>query len=137
TEFLKVLLIAINMHQEVADKFKIQLRKLISDSTNIDFNQIENRTQKAADWFIDKLESQTINPLENHIKLWSAKKRTKKYIESLKSLLVDNYRKLSHLKKCKEISTTLARYTDLATNLNQEKRFHVISITEYKSINKT
>src|SRR5690606_6034370 len=55
SEFLKVLLIAIHMHQEVADKFKNQLRKLITDSTIIDFNQIEDRTQKAADWFIDKL----------------------------------------------------------------------------------
>src|SRR5690606_3301960 len=33
SEFLKVLLIAVNMHQEVADRFKIQLSKLISEST--------------------------------------------------------------------------------------------------------
>jgi len=137
SEFLKVLLIAINMHQEVADKFKIQLRKLITDSTNIDFNQIEDRTQKATDWFIDKLESQTINPLENHIKLWSAKKRTKKYIETLKGLLVDNYRKLSRLKKCKEISAALAKDADIATILNQANEIHSISITVDQAVEKT
>lgn len=125
------------MHQEVADKFKIQLRKLITDSTNIDFNQIEDRTQKATDWFIDKLESQTINPLENHIKLWSAKKRTKKYIETLKGLLVDNYRKLSRLKKCKEISAALAKDADIATILNQANEIHSISITVDQAVEKT
>ncbi|TCK83356.1 helix-turn-helix domain-containing protein [Albibacterium bauzanense] len=136
SEFLKVLLIAINMHQEVADKFKTQLRKLITDSANIDFNQIEDRTQKAADWFINKLESQTINPLENHIKLWAAKKRTKKYIETLKALLVDNYRKLSRLKKCQEISVALAKDTDISTILNQANEFHSIGITVDQSVEK-
>lgn len=136
TEFLKVLLIAINMHQEVADKFKTQLQKLITDSNNIDFNQIEDRTQKAADWFINKLESQAINPLENHIKLWSAKKRTKKYIETLKSLLVDNYRKLNRLKKCKEISAALAKNTDFSAILNQANEFHSIGITVDQEVEK-
>jgi hypothetical protein len=128
SEFLKVLLIAVNMHQEVADRFKIQLNKLISESANIDFNQIEDRTQKAADWFISKLESQTIDPLENHIKLWSAKKRTKKYVETLNALLADIYRKLSRLNKCKDISTALAKDTDISAILNQAKDFHSISI---------
>src|SRR5690606_14570596 len=102
---------------------------LITDSTIIDFNQIEDRTQKAADWFIDKLESQTINPLETHIKHWAAKKRTKKYIETLKGLLVGNYRKLNRLKKCKEISSALAKDTDISAILKQAKEFHSIGIT--------
>lgn len=134
SEFLKVLLIATDMHMEVADKFKAQLLKLSANAENIDFNQIEERTAKAADWFINKLEDQTINPLETHIKLWSAKKRTKKYIETLKSLLVDSYRKLSRLKKCKEISEALAKNTDISTILNHAKDFHSIGITIKQSV---
>ena len=127
-EFLKVVAIANSMHKEIADKFKIQFSNLIANPQNIDYLKIENRTKKAVDWFVNKLEVQTINPLENHIKLWSAKKRTKKYIENLKELLVLAYRKLSRLQKCYEISSALANENEFSSILERAKDFHTIKV---------
>ena len=128
SEFLNILAIANSMHKEVADKFKIQFNNLIADPDKIDYLKIEDRTQKATDWFVSKLETQSINPLESHIKLWSAKKRTKKYIENLNELLVIAYRKLSRLKKCYEISSALASENELSGILEKAKDFHTIKV---------
>src|SRR5690606_18289874 len=127
-EFLKVLAIANSMHREIAEKFKIQFNNLIGDPSNIDYLQIETRTQKAVEWFVSKLEAQVIDPLENHIKMWSAKKRTKKYVEDLKELLVAAYRKISRLQKCIEISSALAQENELPSILEKAKDFHTIKV---------
>lgn len=127
-EFLKILSIANVIHKEIAEKFKMQFSNLIADPQNIDYAKIEDRTKKAVDWFVNKLEVQIINPLENHIKLWSAKKRTKKYLENLKELLVIAYRKLSRLQKCHEISSALAEKNELSSILEKAKDFHTIKI---------
>src|SRR5690606_20250776 len=57
-----------------------------------------------------------------------AKKRTKKYIETLKELLIIMQRKLNRLHKCHEISASLAQEKELTSILEKAKDFHSIKI---------
>lgn len=126
-EFLKALAIACSMHEEVATKFQGQLRNLLAQSP-VDLKLLDERTDKATDWFIKKMEKQVLNPLEGHIKLWTAKKRTKKYIQQCKALLIDCYRKLDRLKKCRSLSKALLEEMEIDDLLEQVKDFHSIHL---------
>lgn len=126
-EFLNALSMACSMHQEVAAKFQGQLNNLLAKSP-VALQQVDERTEKATSWFIAKLEKQVLNPLENHIKLWTAKKRTKKYIQQCKALLIDCYRKLDRLKKCRSLSKALLEEMEITDILEQVKDFHSIRI---------
>ena len=126
-EFLKALAIACSMHEEVAAKFQGQLRNLLAQSP-VDLQLLDERTEKATDWFIEKVEKQVLSPLEGHIKLWTAKKRTKKYIQQCKALLIDCYRKLDRLKKCRSLSKALLEEMEIGDLLEQVKDFHSIGM---------
>jgi hypothetical protein len=106
--FISSITIATDMHREVANKFRNQLKILIQDPTNVSYPNISNRTLKAEEWFVSKMEKQIIDPLESHIQDWKIKKRTKKYIEELNTLLTDFKRKKEQIKHTSELASALA-----------------------------
>ena len=59
--FLSSLSIAIDMHREVANKFRNQLNTLIQDPANVSYPNISTRTLKAEEWFVSKMEKQIID----------------------------------------------------------------------------
>lgn len=106
--FISSVAIATDMHREVANKFRNQLRILIQDPANVSYHNINNRTQKAEEWFVTKMKKQIIDPLEFHIKEWKIKKRTKKYIEELNTLLTDFKRKKIQIRHTSDLAKALA-----------------------------
>ena len=75
--FLSSLTIASDMHREVANKFRNQLNKLIQHPADVSYQNISERTLKAEEWFVSKMEKQIIEPLENHISSLENQKKNK------------------------------------------------------------
>jgi len=90
---------ACNQQFEVAEKFRAWLMKQLTSENELAIDLIHERTQKAADWFIQHLETDLINPLQQHIDAWSIKKKNKKYLKELTDLLVSYQRKGERIKQ--------------------------------------
>lgn len=132
--------IATDMHREVANKFRNQLKILIQDPANISYPNISNRTLKAEEWFVSKIEKQIIAPLESHIQAWKIKKRTKKYIDELNTLLTDFKRKKEQIKHTSELASALAsgdRVIDLLQKIESKASVpasHIETDSEIKKV---
>ena len=108
-QFIQAVHLACELLQEVANKFRNQLDGLLNKQEHTDYPKIHERTSKALAWFLPKLDAQLIAALESHIKAWSIKKRTKRYVEELKDLLIDFKRKREQLRQCAAITEALAK----------------------------
>ena len=108
-QFLRVVSIACKAQQEVADKFRNQLNGLLNTTGESDYKIIYERTQKAVDWFLPRMDEQLISTLDAHISEWAIKKRTKKYVAELKILLLEFKRKKEQLTQCLVIAEALAK----------------------------
>lgn len=128
--FLSSIAIATDMHREVANKFRNQLNLLIQDPANVSYPNISNRTQKAEEWFVSKMEKQVIDPLESHIKEWKIKKRTKKYIQEVNTLLSDFKRKKDQIKHTSELAGALASGERIGDLLKKVEDKNAIVIKE-------
>lgn len=117
-QFLRVLALACEAQLEVATKFAIQLKRLLGTGGNVDFRQVHERTDKAVGWFLPRVEEQLIQPLEAHITAWSIKARTKKYVDELKSMLIDFMRKRQQLQHSLLVTQKLAAHTDVGAVLD-------------------
>ncbi|WP_257666200.1 helix-turn-helix domain-containing protein [Parapedobacter tibetensis] len=117
------------MLQDVANKFRNQLDRLLNKSASADYPQIHERTTKAVEWFLPKIDTQLIATLETHIKAWAIKKRTKRYVEELKDLLVDIKRKREQLRQCATISEALAKGDSLQNVMAKAEQFTTIVIS--------
>lgn len=129
--FLSSLTIASDMHREVANKFRNQLNKLIQHPADVSYQNISERTLKAEEWFVSKMEKQIIEPLENHISAWKIKKRTKKYIQELAILLTDFKRKKEQIKHTSELASALAsgeRIEDLLQKVESQNSIEIQGI---------
>lgn len=107
--FIEVVCIACEGLLEVANKFRNQLDGLLNKQEHADYPRIHERTSKAAEWFLPKIDAQLIGTLEAHITMWAIKKRTKKYVAELRELLVDLRRKREQLRQCAAITEALAK----------------------------
>ena len=128
-QFLRVLSIACRAQEEVANKFRNQLNGLLNKAGETDYPMIHERTEKAVAWFLPRMEEQLIGALETHIAAWAIKKRTKKYVEELKALLVDFKRKREQLKQCLVIAEALARGDGLQEIMSKAERLTTIAIS--------
>ncbi len=108
-QFIRALYLAVEQLQEVANKFRNQLDGLLNKQEHTDYQKIHERTSKALDWFAPRVDAQLIAALENHIQAWAIKKRTKRYVEELKDVLVDFKRKREQLLQCATITAALAK----------------------------
>lgn len=112
--FLKDLLGKLKAQEQVANKFITQLYKMLAQS-EIDYEKICERSNAAVSWFIPTFNKECLEPMEKHIEEWKIKKRTKKYISSLKSILLDFKRKHEQLKHSQTIAEALNKSSDELT----------------------
>lgn len=83
--------------------------------SEIDYEKICERSNAAVSWFIPTFSKECLEPMEKHIEEWKIKKRTKKYISSLKSILLDFKRKHEQLKHSQTIAEALNKSSDELT----------------------
>src|SRR5690606_38327823 len=126
--FLQAIAIACRAQQDVANKFRNQLNGLLNKSGESDYTLIHERTQKAVEWFLPRMEDQLIATLDAHISAWAVKKRTKKYVEELKALYLDFKRKKEQLTQCLVITAALAKGDGLADILSKAGELPAIAI---------
>ncbi|MFD1768391.1 helix-turn-helix domain-containing protein [Sphingobacterium suaedae] len=98
----------------VANKFVTQLYALLRDKALLDYGKICDRTKSAVAWFLPRFNDHVLSPTQQHIDEWKVKKRTKKYIEELRSLLLDFKRKKEQLTHCLTIADILTHEGDLS-----------------------
>src|SRR5690606_28983101 len=94
-----------------------------------DYHRIHERTSKAAEWFLPKIDAQLIAALADHINAWAIKKRTKKYVAELNGLLVDLKRKREQLRQCATITEALAKGDALPDVMARADGLTAITIT--------
>ena len=128
-QFLQAVAIACRAQQEVADKFRNQLNRLLNSTGESDYAAIHERTAKAVAWFMPRIEEQLIITLDAHIAAWAVKKRTKKYIDDLKALSVDFRRKKEQLTQCAVIAAALAKGEGLHDIMSSAARSTTITAT--------
>lgn len=104
----------LKQQEGVAHKFIGQLYQMLSDAKSVDYDKICVRTESAVQWFLPKIEEELIKATEEHIDAWKVRKRTKKYIQELRSLLLDFKRKHEALKHCLVIAQALTKGEDLS-----------------------
>lgn len=123
----------ISEQEIIAHKFVTQLYKLLSDASAVDYDKICTRTESAVAWFLPKLEKQVIEATSTHIEEWQVRKRTKKYIQEMKALLLDFKRKHEVLKHCMTIAQALTKnesLEDLSMEVHKVKDSSVESAEE-------
>lgn len=113
-EFLKDLLAKLRAQEVVANKFITQLYKMLAQA-EIDYEKICERSNAAVSWFLPTFSKECLEPMERHIEEWRVKKRTKKYISTLKSILLDFKRKYEQLKHSQTIAEALNKSSDELT----------------------
>ena len=113
-DFFDKLCTHLTQQEIVANKFITQLHKLLQQKAAIDYAVICDRTNAAIAWFLPKLEHEIIDATVKHIQDFELKKRTKKYVTELKSLLLTFKRKNEQVKHCKIIANTLTKKEDLS-----------------------
>lgn len=116
------MLAALKEQEKVANRFITQLYTLLADKDKLDYEMICERTKSAVSWFLPKFDADVLLRTQAHIDEWKIKKRTKKYIEELKSMLLDFRRKKEQLVHCLTIAEILTQKGDLSLLVDQVGR---------------
>lgn len=106
--FFATLVEDLKTQEKVANKFATQLYRMLANKDEVDYAAIYERTKAAVNWFLPSIDTNVVNPMQEHIEAWQVKKRTKKYISQLKSLLLDVRRKYEQLKHSLTIAEALS-----------------------------
>ncbi|MBB1647600.1 helix-turn-helix domain-containing protein [Sphingobacterium sp. UME9] len=113
--FFQHLVKHLQTQEKVAHKFIVVLYDLLRDKNAIDYDVICERSTAAVNWFLPKMDVDLIEALTKHIEEYQIRKRTKKYIDELKALLLDYKRKREQLQHCLLIAETLSKREDFQT----------------------
>ncbi|WP_313262280.1 helix-turn-helix domain-containing protein [Sphingobacterium multivorum] len=113
--FFQQLVKHLQNQEKVAHKFIVVLYDLLRDKNAIDYDVICERSTAAVNWFLPKMDVDLIEALTKHIEEYQIRKRTKKYIDELKALLLDYKRKREQLQHCLLIADTLSKREDFQT----------------------
>lgn len=119
--FLIGITTAVKQQEAVAHKFVTQLYNMLANPNDVDYQKICDRTSSAVQWFLPRMETELLASTTQHIEEWKVRKRTKKYIQELKALLLDFKRKYEVLKHCLTIAAALTKeegLEELATTGN-------------------
>lgn len=130
--FIKSIGIATELHRDVANKFRNQLKRLVQDRDNIPYPKISERSIHAKEWFISKMDQQIIEPLTGHIQAWQIKKRSKKYLEGVNALLIEFKRKKEQIKQTCSLAETLAKggtLQELLVKIEETATTEIASLT--------
>lgn len=120
--YLEKMLGVLQEQEKVANKFITQLYAMLSDKQALDYDKICDRTKSAVAWFLSKFDVEVLLATQEHIEDWKIKKRTKKYVEELRSLLLDFRRKKEQLNHCLTIADILTQSGDLSTVVDEVNR---------------
>lgn len=123
-EFFAKLQVSVRQQEAVAHKFVTQLYGMLANPEDVDYQKICDRTSSAVQWFLPRMDTELLEATQQHIAAWEVRKRTKKYIQELKALLLDFKRKHEVLKHCLTIATALTKeegLEDLVLNANVVK----------------
>lgn len=112
--YLEGISFGLKEQQRVANKFMTQLYQMLRVREQIDYAKICERTKSAVAWFQPKVDEEILETLQAHIDAWVIKKRTKKYITDLRSILLDVRRKKEQLAHCLTIADVLTNDGDLS-----------------------
>lgn len=138
-EFFAQLSAQLKQQEVVAHKFIGQLYQMMADQTSVDYNKICDRAESAVNWFLPRVENELIKATEEHIEAWKVRKRTKKYIQELRSLLLDFKRKNEALKHCLVIAHALTKdegLDDLVLQIERVKDHEVVKEQDSAEENK-
>ncbi|WP_313672075.1 helix-turn-helix domain-containing protein [Sphingobacterium multivorum] len=113
--FFQQLVKHLQNQEKVAHKFIVVLYDLLRDKNAIDYDVICERSTAAVNWFLPKMDVDLIEALTKHIEEYQIRKRTMKYIDELKALLLDYKRKREQLQHCLLIADTLSKREDFQT----------------------
>jgi hypothetical protein len=94
---------------EIAEKFKVQLEKLLHQWDISGYAMLHERTMKAAEWFTTSLKEKCIDLLQSHITELKIKSRAKKYIRELKELLLVFSRKEYQIRQTTVVTDALCQ----------------------------
>lgn len=108
--------------EKVANKFVTVLYAMLRDKEALDYAKICERTKAAVAWFMPGLDQEILLTMQDHISAWSIKKRTKKYVEELKSILLDLRRKKEQLTHCLTIADILTGEGDLTAQVEHVRK---------------
>lgn len=114
-EVFQQLVVQLQIQEKVAHKFIVLLYDLLRDKDAIDYDLICERSTAAVNWFLPRMDTDLIKALTEHIEEYQIRKRTKKYIDELKALLLDYKRKREQLQHCLIIAETLSKREDFQT----------------------
>lgn len=114
-QFFQELVTKLQTQEKVAHKFIVVLYELLRDKDAIDYNLICERSTAAVNWFLPRMDNDLVIALTKHIEEYQIRKRTKKYIDELKALLLDYKRKREQLQHCLLIAETLSKREDFQT----------------------
>ncbi|MCY4779847.1 helix-turn-helix domain-containing protein [Sphingobacterium sp. UT-1RO-CII-1] len=120
--YLEKMLGVLQEQEKVANKFITQLYAMLSDKQALDYDKICDRTKSAVAWFLSKFDVEVLLATQEHIEDWKIKKRTKKYVDELRSLLLDFRRKKEQLNHCLTIADILTQSGDLSTVVDEVNR---------------
>ncbi|HLS94684.1 helix-turn-helix protein [Sphingobacterium allocomposti] len=114
SDFIHGLSEVLREQEKVGNKFITQLYVLLQDKEQLDYQKICERTKSAVNWFLPQFNDRVLLPTQDHLDEWKVKKRTKKYVDELRSLLLDFRRKKDQLSHCLTIADILTREGDLS-----------------------
>lgn len=113
-EYLENLSATLKEQEKVANKFITVLYTMLRDKEGLDYDKICERTKAAVAWFEPRLRDDVLLTMQEHIEAWVIKKRTKKYVQELRSILLDFRRKKEQLAHCLTIADILTHDGDLS-----------------------
>jgi len=114
------LLEKIIQQKEVADKFSNKLEQLLLTAEADGYNLLHERTEAAANYFIDHMNKELIDPLQEHIDLLKRdRKKAKKHVQELKDLVLMFGSKIKKLEQMVMISQGLKQGNDAADILEK------------------
>lgn len=129
--YLDGVITSLQEQEKVANKFMTQLYTMLSDKSALDYAKICDRTKSAVAWFLPKLDNEVLIATQTHIEDWKIKKRTKKYVDELRAMLLDFRRKKEQLAHCLTIADILTQDGDLSTvvdAVNQKEKTKDLSV---------
>ncbi|MDF2518746.1 MAG: hypothetical protein K0R59_4042 [Sphingobacterium sp.] len=114
-QFFQEIVKQLQTQEKVAHKFIVVLYDLLRDKDAIDYDLICERSTAAVNWFLPRMDKDLIEALTKHIEEYQIRKRTKKYVDELKAILLDYKRKREQLQHCLIIAETLSKREDFQT----------------------
>jgi len=117
---LDILIYCLKEQEKVANKFTTWLQQMLNanDKAEPDYAKICERTKSAVAWFLPRFVEEVVLATQEHIGVWKAKKRTKRYTEDQKAMLSSFLRKKEQLEQCLTIANILTRNEVLSADVD-------------------